>query len=209
MDTDIVRGRPLPRVLGERHVDTVQNMAGGGRNIAGTRTRYKKTLGDEQYTHVFITINTNLKTRDPVLRRRQLIAARNITAQMFASREILEVLDVDERRPINLDTRANLLDNIKANVAAEVGRERNSIHTHSTVKLHHTTRVFFNRLKMKAFFFDRMNAISQQYDGIDWMRRPPNIKVKLLADPRQEEKLRKYMNKDAGKYDVLPIEESF
>lgn len=203
-----VKNKAMPRSLGGRPLESVQQMAGGeGYNIAGTRRKHKTQLGDEQYSNFFITVNTNFKTRDHELAVAQLRALREVTRQMLGSPEILKVLDVDPNAPITFPGRENLLEPIKTKIASEFG-PAGSVHTHSDVRIHHTTRVFFNRAKMKAFIRDRMNAIGEQVSGAPWFkgRGVPNIKVKLLADPRQEEKLKRYLEKDAA---LSQVEETF
>ena len=200
---------PLPPDLNDRPLTTVKEMAGGGHdtNIAGTRRRHKTQLGDEQYTYVLITINTNFKTRDHGLAVAQLRALRDVTLQMLGSAEILKVLDVAPERPITFPARTNLLEPVRTKVASEFG-PAGSVHTHSTVWMHHTTRVFFNRAKMKAFVRQRMNLIADAAGSGPWFkgRGVPNIKVQLLADPRQEEKLKRYLEKDNA---LSQVEETF
>lgn len=202
---DRVRGLALPDELNDRPITTVSEMTGG--NIAGTRRRHKTALGDEQYTHVLITINTNFKTRDHDLAVRQLRALRDVTRQMLGSPEITKVMDVAAERPITFPGRTNLLEPIRTKIASEFG-PAGSVHTHAHVKLHHTTRVFFNRMKMKAFIRQRMNLLAEADRTGPWFkgRAVPNIKVQLLADPRQEEKLRRYLEKDGA---LSQVEETF
>lgn len=206
-----VADRPIPRLLGDRPITTVQESKPGALNVAGTRREYKKPLGSPHWTPVFITINTNLKTRDEDLAVTQLRCLRDVTRQMLATKEILKILDVHEERPISFDPRTNLLSPINVRIAAEFGRA-GSIHTHSRVLIHHTSKVWFNKMKIKAFIRDRMNAIGEQLTGAPWFknRAVPNVKIQLLGNPDEAEWLEKYMDKDRPEHEELsPISVSF
>lgn len=204
-------GRRLPATLNDKPIQTVQDLAGPGANIAGTRRRHRTQVGDRNETNVFITINTNFKTRDHDLAVAQLRVLREVTRQMLGTPEILKVLDVDPEGPIDFGTRQNLLAPINVKISAEFGT-RGSIHTHSVVRITHSTRLFYNRVKIKAFVRDRVNAVAMAMSGGPWFkgRAVPNVKIKLLPNSDYLDRLEKYLNKDADEStDTRPIEGFF
>lgn len=202
------KDRKLPDLPSGAPIRTIAESKVGAKNVSGTR-RLPKDLGAARWTRVFVTINSNLKTRDYDLAILQLKAAREVTRQMLATPEISKVIDVAEARPINFVTRENLIGQVEALISAELGKQ-GSIHTHARIDVHHTSAMFYNRKKMKAFFQDRMNEAARMMNFDQWMRREPNIRIKLLGNPNEKEAVEKYVRKDAGADSELqPIQENF
>jgi len=190
-------------------VKTVRETGFNAQNVAGTRRRYKYEIGHPQETNVFITINTNLKTRDDGLAAAQLLALRDITAQMLASEEILKVLDVDPALPLSFHPRAGLRAPIRTRVAGEFGPIMGSIHSHASVFIKHESRIFFNRAKIKHFIKDRMNAVAENMGATLWMRALPNVQVKLLQPSDYLERIERYMNKTSLPGEKVSVDTSF